>query len=763
VSTFRSVSGDALEKAAMGSLSQQTTADDILSIGSGLLDTGRYEAAREVFTQAVTVAPNRPQGFLGLSQARQALAGLEQSAGHAPSEDPAIAVAAVKRALDLAPGEAQIKAELRYRTEPSAAPSSQGATSSVKMPDEQYIVAPSVFLARAKASPAKKGEIVDRQLHWVRAVTYHPDKRVSQMMHYAREIVIEPRTEDDLYEKGIPAEGDDTELLLARVHHKDGSVALPEEQSAGGRRPYIRWPDLHAGDVVEVAVRSWTAGPVGRRGDSPFYFIDYVGSTDTHPILYNEVVVDSAESSPLAIDVLHGKAERIVTNKANGRVVTRYIWDDPPEVPDEPLAPSLSESLPVVVGSTYGSWNDFREWYRSAVKGFTEPDDQVKRLAAELTKGKTSRDEKLKALFDFVADDIRYVNYVSGEWWLPNRPQELLARRQGDCDDKAMLLITLLKAVGIEATEVLVQTRYTAQPSLLSSQKAAIPVFDHGIAYLPGKNGAAGTWLDATSPESRLGPLPSMDARAVAMFVDEGPAKIIETPSSLPAEHGSDAEWTITLDASGAGDLTAKEHGTGDYAFELRCNLQQEDARAQWVEQNIASGFFPTVQVKPDVAFKSDLPRGATELRYEAHSDGLARREGGDLAVPISETQTLTSQLAPLLKRTLPVVLPPRIAPGHQTITFTIVAPPGYSFADLPPGGDENGGEFGKAHLEFAKASGGKNAVTVKRSVEFNLSTIPVEKYAKWRAWIQSVDGLMHRMVRLVPDAKNVKVAATKP
>ena len=81
--------------------------------------------------------------------------------------------------------------------------------------------------------------------------------------------------------------------------------------------------------------------------------------------------------------------------------------------------------LPVVVGSTFHGWHDFREWYRGAVAGFMEPDDQVRRLAAELTKGKTTREEKLRALFDFVADDIRYVNFVSGEWWLPNRPPEL--------------------------------------------------------------------------------------------------------------------------------------------------------------------------------------------------------------------------------------------------------------------------------------------------------------------------------------------------
>src|SRR5262249_43728241 len=82
---------------------------------------------------------------------------------------------------------------------------------------------------------------------------------------------------------------------------------------------------------------------------------------------------------------------------------------------------------------------------------------------------------------------------------------------EGDCDDKAILMITLLKAVGIEAQEVLVQTRLTGQPSVLLAKSPAIPMFDHGIAFLPGADGKGGMYLDATSPQSRLGPLPSMD------------------------------------------------------------------------------------------------------------------------------------------------------------------------------------------------------------------------------------------------------------
>ncbi|MCC6557621.1 MAG: transglutaminase domain-containing protein [Polyangiaceae bacterium] len=755
VRAHQAVGGAAVEAAAAATLAEQESADDVIDIGRALLDAGRYAWAREVLFHAAQVAPNRSAAFQALASARRAA---EAAGGRAPvhgaAAEGARAMDALGRARDLEPGDPFLKAELAFRLGETSAQ----AAGRQKMPDEQYIVPPDVFLARGATNPAKKGEIFDRQLHWVRVVTYHPDKRVSQLMHYAREIVIEPRTEQDRFERDVPSEGDETELVLARLHRKDGTVAAPEEQGAGGSRPFIRWPELKAGDVVEVAVRSWTAGPVGRRGDAPFYFIDYVGSTATHPILYNEVVVDSPKGSALAVDVLNGAPARTIKAEKEGREITRFVWDDPPAVPDEPLAPQMSEVLPVVVGSTFHGWDEFREWYRGAVKGFTEPDDQVRRLAAELTKGKKTRDEKLRALFDFVADDIRYVNYVSGEWWLPNRPQELLARRQGDCDDKAMLLITLLRSIGIEATEVLVQTRYTAMHSVLRSEKAAIPVFDHGIAFLPGKGKEPGLWLDATSPQSRIGPLPAMDARTLALFVHDGPAKIVETPASAPDDHGIDAEWTIRLSPTGAGDLEAKERHIGDAAFELRSNLAEADARAQWVEQHLASGWFPTVDVKPRIDFQANLARGAATLAYEAHSEGLARREGTELAVPISGTQTLTSQLAPLVKRTLPVVLPPSMAPGHQARTITIMAPPGYDFADLPPGGDENGGEFGRATLSFTKAPG-KNAVVVKRSVVLDLSTIPVAKYEKWRAWLQRVDGLMHRMVRLVPKGEPPKPA----
>jgi tetratricopeptide (TPR) repeat protein len=723
--------------------------NDMLDLADALSDAGLHDDARGVLERAVELCPNRAGLWSNYAEAL-----FEAGRGNE-------AALALARARQLEPAEVQYRTEASYRAEAQrrgagakpgedAPAAAADAPANDGEPDNAYLVEPSVFLTRKEKNPAPKGEVFDRQLHWTRVVTLHADRRVSQLIHYAREIVIEPRTQDELYE-AIPAEGEETEILRARVHRAKGGVAFAEEQKSEGGRPAIRWPDLKTGDVVEVAIRTWTSGPVGRRGDPPFYFVDYSGSVATHPLLYNDVIVDSPADHPLAVDVIHGKPDRLTDETKNGRRVVRMIWDAPVNVPDEPLAPNSSEVLPTIVGSTFATWKEFRDWYQGAVDGFTEPDDQVRRLAQTLTHGKTTRDEKVRAIFEYVADDIRYVNYVSGEWWLPNRPQQLLARRQGDCDDKAILLITLLRAVGIEATEVLVQTRYTAQPSLLLAPHAAVPVFDHGIAYLPGQGGAPGQWLDATSPQSRLGPLPSMDARALAVYATQGAPVVVKTPSASPLDHGVEGTWRVKLAPSGAGDLDATEMHVGDHAFVLRSSLGQKDARAQWVEQNLVGGWFPTVQVGKDVDFDGNLPHGAGKVHYRAHSDGLARKEGTELVLPVAPASTITSQLAPLLKRRLPVVLSPNTAPSHQTRVIHVTAPAGYQPAELPKGGEENGGEFGYARLEIQREPGSTTGVVIKRTVVFDMSTIAVDRYEAWRAWLQRVDALLHRSIRFTP------------
>jgi transglutaminase-like putative cysteine protease len=724
-------------------------ADEALSVAKHVTDAGAHDVSALLYRVSARWAPNRPEAWAGLAR--------ELAAASSDPKDQQLVLVALRRARELAPGDAAYRAELALRTGATrAGKAGQKPAAPEAGDDERWLTPIATILARRKGVPEKgPPDVADRELHWLRAVRMHADNRVSQLIQYAREIVIPPRTQQELFEP-IPPEGDLTEILRARVHRKAGGVAFPVEEHNDGARPRIRWPELEAGDTVEVVIRQWTSTAVGGRGDAPFYFMDYAGAPASHPLLYNEVVVESLPGHPLYVDVLHDKLAPYKKTETDerGMHVVRLVWDKPQTIPEEPLIPQLTEISPVIVGSTFKTWDEFRKWYAEAVRGFTEPDDEVRRLAAELTKGKTTREQKLRALFEFVADDIRYVNYVSGEWWLPNRPQQLLARREGDCDDKAILLITLLRAVGIEAQEVMVQTRMTGQPSVLLSKNAAVPMFDHGIAFLP-QPGApnGGLYLDATSPQSRLGPIPSMDARAVALRMDTGPAEIVQLPPSSPDDHGADVSWTITLAPDGAGEVTGEERHTGDAAFWLRSNLTQAEARPQYVEDALVGPWFPTVEVDKNIDFKGDLAGGQALVKYKAKSRGLTRHEGKDLVLSLSPSNTYGSVLAPLVERTLPVQLPPHLAPSHQNRTTRVLAPAGFAWGPLPPGGSTNGGSYGRASIEITKDPKDARALLIKRSVVFDQHLIPVEKYASWRAFITQIDALMHKEVRLVPSA----------
>ena len=315
--------------------------------------------------------------------------------------------------------------------------------------------------ARASRRAARPTS-ADRQLHWLRAVVMHPDRRVSQLIHYAREIVIAPRTEEELFED-IPAEGDLTEILRARVHRKDGGVAFPSRSRTRARGR------ASAGRSSSRATSSRSRSARGRRAPSAAAATRRSTSSttrarpSTHPLLYNEVVVESppavARSTSTCSTASADRRGRRRTRTA--ATSTRLVWDKPPIVADEPLAPALTRDR-----ADRSSARRSRPGTTSArgtrrpCRASPSPTTQVRALAAELTKGKTTRDEKLQRDLRLRRrrHPLRELRRAASGG-CPNRPQQLLARREGDCDDKAMLLITLLKAVGIEAQEVMVQTR----------------------------------------------------------------------------------------------------------------------------------------------------------------------------------------------------------------------------------------------------------------------------------------------------------------
>src|SRR5450432_2464433 len=124
-----------------------------------------------------------------------------------------------------------------------------------------------------------------------------------------------------------------------------------------------------------------------------------------------------------------------------------------------------------------GSWNALGNWYAGLTEGRRNPTPELSERARQLTAGKTTFDEKVKALSAFLQSDVRYVEIQIGiGGWQPHPAGDIFHARYGDCKDKATLLSSMLQEVGIKSNYVLIDThRGIVHPNLPSAY------FNHAI------------------------------------------------------------------------------------------------------------------------------------------------------------------------------------------------------------------------------------------------------------------------------------------
>src|SRR5205814_3095355 len=153
----------------------------------------------------------------------------------------------------------------------------------------------------------------------------------------------------------------------------------------------------------------------------------------------------------------------------------------------------LESDQPDVQLSSFTDWQKISTWYAKLQSERAVPDDAVKAKAAELTRGAGSEEQKARRLYDFVAQNIRYVSLSFGIGrFQPHAASEVLQNGYGDCKDKHTLLQALLAAEGIRSYPVLIHAYRKIDRDVPSRGQ-----FDHGITAA--SIGGNLTWLDTTA------------------------------------------------------------------------------------------------------------------------------------------------------------------------------------------------------------------------------------------------------------------------
>jgi hypothetical protein len=99
--------------------------------------------------------------------------------------------------------------------------------------------------------------------------------------------------------------------------------------------------------------------------------------------------------------------------------------------------------------SSLKSWKDVNLWAQKVFALDKEP--LLDPVFDEIFKGDEMMRDKINKIINYVQDDIRYMGIESGIGSIkPFPPEQVVKQRFGDCKDKSLLLVSLLKQIGIE-------------------------------------------------------------------------------------------------------------------------------------------------------------------------------------------------------------------------------------------------------------------------------------------------------------------------
>ena len=153
-----------------------------------------------------------------------------------------------------------------------------------------------------------------------------------------------------------------------------------------------------------------------------------------------------------------------------------------PETEHEDYVPSRHDDSGAIVFSDMADWKSVNDW---ALPMYQLPRDTAPELVALAGVIRAAHDDKaaqIGAALQWVQDEVRYfgVELGTNSHW-PSRPQETLGRRYGDCKDKTLLLMALLKELGVDAQAALVNTHRSLDAD---NYPLRLHAFNHVIVHV---------------------------------------------------------------------------------------------------------------------------------------------------------------------------------------------------------------------------------------------------------------------------------------
>lgn len=318
--------------------------------------------------------------------------------------------------------------------------------------------------------------------------------------------------------------------------------------------------DVRKGDIIEY---SYTM-----KGSNPVFKGKFSGLFETGfsvPVynLYYKVLVPEGREVQIKNSLTDVKYEM---KKAGTETCYEWKLSKLPAMGEQDYTPSWYDPYPMIMVSEYKSWKEVNDWAMKLFPFDGKLSAGLQKKVKEIETAHTSPELRILAALHFVQDDVRYLGIEMGQnSHRPNSPDKIFAQRFGDCKDKSYLLCTLLRAMGIEASPVMINTSYKKTimewlPTPQSFDHVTVRVLFNGRYY----------WFDPTIAYQRGG-ISTISYPDYHCGLVIGDSTTMLTTIPLQNKGMVDVKEQFDIpDMSGNARLIVRTEYTGSYADDIR-------------------------------------------------------------------------------------------------------------------------------------------------------------------------------------------------
>jgi len=267
----------------------------------------------------------------------------------------------------------------------------------------------------------------------------------------------------DSFEKIRAIEGDkisNSDLLLNSKAEKYGPQSTIRSSGLyNDEKVYKLWfNQVKKGDKINIKYERIHKNP---RMFGPFFFMD------SEPCLKAKFSIRSDKNIEIGWSYYGPEKYHVTFSKgmSNGENIYTWTLDSIPAFEEEDYSPSFQELAPQIIyyiksvterkkkKIILDSVSALHNWYRSLVKRANlSPPHSVASLTREIIDTCETKDEKVKAIFQWVQSNIKYINTSVGMGgFVPDDAEEVLKNRYGDCKAMTNLSITMLRLARINS------------------------------------------------------------------------------------------------------------------------------------------------------------------------------------------------------------------------------------------------------------------------------------------------------------------------